>query len=351
MKRLLSVLVIAIVALSGVYAEWAFSGNFDVGYTFGFDGTKNVTTVSGDNSAPEAGFLYLKGGNDYLSLDVRTDIQAGQTIIRDGGVGMTGTLNMTNLINDAFQTDIPVAVSLYLGNQSPETDADWAYSDPHGIDDEISLGASRAQYPFGVSVGYDDLVTAYAYGALDIDNVTSGNAGALFELRVQPIDGVRANIGYVASALETAQDFQVSALVDISTLLGLDFSLDVSASYLANIDNAADNSHFMAAVTGGFAGLGAYVEYEYYNDLESASVIDNQHNLYIGASYDLDQLVVPLSFGAELVLGDMVEDFTTGASVSVDAALMDVHFYGELGVEDFGDGDTGYVTIGTYMYF
>ena len=47
----------------------------------------------------------------------------------------------------------------------------------------------------------------------------------------------------------------------------------------------------------------------------------------------------------------MVEDFTTGASVSVDAALMDVHFYGELGVEDFGDGDTGYVTIGTYMYF
>ena len=264
---------------------------------------------------------------------------------------MTGTLNMTNLINDAFQTEIPVAVSFYLGNQSPETDADWAYADPHGIDDEISLGASRAQYPFGVSIGYGDMVTAYAYGALDIDNVESGNAGALFELRVQPIEGVRANIGYVASALETAQDFQVSALVDIATLLGLDFSLDVSASYVANIDNAADNSHFMAAVTGGFAGLGAYVEYEYYNDLESASVVDNLHNLYIGASYDLDRIAVPLSFGAELVLGDMVEDFTTGGSVSVDAALMDVHFYGELGVEDFGDGDTGYVTIGTYMYF
>ena len=35
----------------------------------------------------------------------------------------------------------------------------------------------------------------------------------------------------------------------------------------------------------------------------------------------------------------------------VSRSLMDVHFYGELGVEDFGDGDTGYVTIGTYMYF
>ena len=124
----------------------------------------------------------------------------------------------------------------------------------------------------------------------------------------------------------------------------------MSASYVANIDNAADNSHFMADLTGGYGPVGAYVEYEYYNDTENAAAT-NEHNLYIGASYDLADIVVPLSFGAEVALTNMAEDFTTGASVSVDAALLDLHFYAELGFDDFTDAESGYVTVGTYYYF
>ena len=131
----------------------------------------------------------------------------------------------------------------------------------------------------------------------------------------------------------------------------------MSASYVANIDNAADNSHFMADLTGGYGPVGAYVEYEYYNDVENTDeetglfIADNQHNLYIGASYDLADIVVPLSFGAEVALTNMAEDFTTGASVSVDAALLDLHLYAKLGFDDFTDAESGYVTVGTYYYF
>ena len=264
---------------------------------------------------------------------------------------MTATLNATNLLNLAFGLELPVDVNFYLGNQSPETDADYAYADPSGIDDEISLGASRNMYPAGVSVGYGSLITGYAYAALDILD-TTGNAGGLFEIRTNPIAGVRANIGYVASAAETAQDFQVSALVDFGELFDLGFGLDVSASYVANIDHAEDNSHFMAAVTGSYAGFGAYAEYEYYNDTESASTHDKESNVYFGVSYDL-ATAVPVSLGADLSLKDVQDEdaFKVGGDVSVGLAILDLNLYAELGVEDFSDGDTGYVTVGTYIYF
>lgn len=357
MKRILSVLLIALLATTAVFADWAFSGNFDIGYTFGFDGDTTLTTIDGDNSAPEAGFLYLKGGNEYISFDVRGELEVVNTgdnagsLVRGGGIGMTATLNATNLLNLAFGLEPPVDVNFYLGNQSPETDADYAYADPSGIDDEISLGAERNMYPAGVSVGYGSLITGYAYAALDILN-TTGNAGGLFEIRTNPIAGVRANIGYVASAAETAQDFQVSALVDFGELFGLGFGLDVSASYVANIDHAEDNSHFMAAVTGSYAGFGAYAEYEYYNDTESASTHDKESNVYLGVSYDL-ATAVPVSLGADLTLNNVQDEdaFSVGGDVSVGLAILDLNLYAELGVEDFSDGDTGYVTVGTYIYF
>lgn len=346
-KRILSVLLIALLTAGVAFADFTFSGNFDVGYTFGFDGTTELTAVDGDNSAPYAGFFYLKGGNEYISLDVRSEADvAGGSIVRGSGIAMTGTINLSNILNTMFTMEMPVAIELYAGNQTFSSDADYAYGDSHGIDDEIDLGATRNQYPFGAKFAYGDLVQVFAYGALPVN----GSGAGLLELRTQPVEGVRANIAYGISVGEKAQDFQVSAIAEFGTLFDLDFDLAVSASYVANIDNAADNSHFMADLTGGYGPVGAYVEYEYYNDTENAAAT-NEHNLYIGASYDLADIVVPLSFGAEVALTNMAEDFTTGASVSVDAALLDLHFYAELGFDDFTDAESGYVTVGTYYYF
>lgn len=354
-KRILSVLLIALLTAGVAFADFTFSGNFDVGYTFGFDGTTELTAVDGDNSAPYAGFFYLKGGNEYISLDVRSEADvAGGSIVRGSGIAMTGTINLSNILNTMFTMEMPVAIELYAGNQSFSSDADYAYGDSHGIDDEIDLGAARNQYPFGAKFAYGDLVQVFAYGALP---VSGGSGAGLLELRTQPVEGVRANIAYGISVGEKAQDFQVSAIAEFGTLFDLDFDLAVSASYVANIDNAADNSHFMADLTGGYGPVGAYVEYEYYNDVENTDeeaglfIADNQHNLYIGASYDLADIVVPLSFGAEVALNNMAEDFTTGASVSVDAALLDLHLYAKLGFDDFTDAESGYVTVGTYYYF
>lgn len=354
-KRILSVLLIALLTAGVAFADFTFSGNFDVGYTFGFDGTTELTAVDGDNSAPRAGFFYLKGGNEYISLDVRseTDVDKG-SIVRGSGIGMTATIGLSSILNTMFTMEMPVAIELYAGNQTFSSDADYAYGDSHGIDDEIDLGAARNQYPFGAKFAYGDLVQVFAYGALPVNG---GSGAGLLELRTQPVEGVRANIAYGISVGEKAQDFQVSAIAEFGTLFDLDFDLAVSASYVANIDNAADNSHFMADLTGGYGPVGAYVEYEYYNDVENTDeeaglfIADNQHNLYIGASYDLADIVVPLSFGAEVALTNMAEDFTTGASVSVDAALLDLHLYAKLGFDDFTDAESGYVTVGTYYYF
>ena len=354
-KRILSVLLIALLTAGVAFADFTFSGNFDVGYTFGFDGTTELTAVDGDNSAPHAGFFYLKGGNEYISLDVRSEADVAEgSIVRGSGIAMTGTINLSNILNTMFTMEMPVAIELYAGNQSFSSDADYAYGDSHGIDDEIDLGAARNQYPFGAKFAYGDLVQVFAYGALPVNG---GSGAGLLELRTQPVEGVRANIAYGISVGEKAQDFQVSAIAEFGTLFDLDFDLAVSASYVANIDNAADNSHFMADLTGGYGPVGAYVEYEYYNDVENTDeetglfIADNQHNLYIGASYDLADIVVPLSFGAEVALNNMAEDFTTGASVSVDAALLDLHLYAKLGFDDFTDAESGYVTVGTYYYF
>ena len=354
-KRILSVLLIALLTAGVAFADFTFSGNFDVGYTFGFDGTTELTAVDGDNSAPYAGFFYLKGGNEYISLDVRseTDVDKG-SIVRGSGIGMTATIGLSSILNTMFTMEMPVAIELYAGNQTFSSDADYAYGDSHGIDDEIDLGAARTQYPFGAKFAYGDLVQVFAYGALPVNG---GSGAGLLELRTQPVEGVRANVAYGISVGEKAQDFQVSAIAEFGTLFDLDFDLAVSASYVANIDNAADNSHFMADLTGGYGPVGAYVEYEYYNDVENTDeetglfIADNQHNLYIGASYDLADIVVPLSFGAEVALNNMAEDFTTGASVSVDAALLDLHLYAKLGFDDFTDAESGYVTVGTYYYF
>ena len=354
-KRILSVLLIALLTAGVAFADFTFSGNFDVGYTFGFDGTTELTAVDGDNSAPYAGFFYLKGGNEYISLDVRSEADvAGGSIVRGSGIAMTGTINLSSILNTMFSMEMPVAIVLYAGNQSFSSDADYAYGDSHGIDDEIDLGAARTQYPFGAKFAYGDLVQVFAYGALPVNG---GSGAGLLELRTQPVEGVRANIAYGISVGEKAQDFQVSAIAEFGTLFDLAFDLAVSASYVANIDNAADNSHFMADLTGGYGPVGAYVEYEYYNDVENTDeetglfIADNQHNLYIGASYDLADIVVPLSFGAEVALTNMAEDFNTGASVSVDAALLDLHLYAKLGFDDFTDAESGYVTVGTYFYF
>ena len=354
-KRILSVLLIALLTAGVAFADFTFSGNFDVGYTFGFDGTTELTAVDGDNSAPYAGFFYLKGGNEYISLDVRSEADvAGGSIVRGSGIAMTGTINLSSILNTMFSMEMPVAIELYAGNQSFSSDADYAYGDSHGIDDEIDLGAARTQYPFGAKFAYGDLVQVFAYGALPVNG---GSGAGLLELRTQPVEGVRANIAYGISVGEKAQDFQVSAIAEFGTLFDLAFDLAVSASYVANIDNAADNSHFMADLTGGYGPVGAYVEYEYYNDVENTDeetglfIADNQHNLYIGASYDLADIVVPLSFGAEVALTNMAEDFNTGASVSVDAALLDLHLYAKLGFDDFTDAESGYVTVGTYFYF
>lgn len=348
-KRILSVLLIVLLTAGVAFADFTFSGNFDVGYTFGFDGTTTLTAVDGDNSAPYAGFFYLKGGNEYISLDVRSEADVtGGSIVRGSGIAMTGTINLSSILNTMFSMEMPVAIELYAGNQSFSSDADYAYGDSHGIDDEIDLGAARNQYPFGAKFAYGDLVQVFAYGALPVNG---GSGAGLLELRTQPVEGVRANIAYGISVGEKAQDFQVSAIAEFGTLFDLDFDLAVSASYVANIDHAADNSHFMADLTGGYGPVGAYVEYEYYNDAESAAAPINEHNLYIGASYDLADIVVPLSFAAEVALNNMVEDFTTGASVSVDAALLDLHLYAELGFDDFTDAESGYVTVGTYYYF
>ena len=132
-KRILSVLLIALLTAGVAFADFTFSGNFDVGYTFGFDGTTELTAVDGDNSAPRAGFFYLKGGNEYISLDVRSEADVdGGSIVRGSGIAMTGTINLSNILNTMFTMEMPVAIELYAGNQTFSSDADYAYGDSHG---------------------------------------------------------------------------------------------------------------------------------------------------------------------------------------------------------------------------
>lgn len=325
MKKLLTILVVALIATATVFADVSFSGSATVGYKFNFDGY--ATVYGNDNDTAD---LSLAVTTDYFKVALRDILGTNE-----GGGGLNSldvkaqiTLYLDKALADAG-LELPVALTGYAGNAS--VSGFYAYSDPTGtIDDNFDGFSSkynnRNHYPVGLDVGYQNYVTVRG-----IYDFYQGTDGYMFSAKSTPVEGVDVALSFTNYPAEICHDavvadygLNISAKADIAKLAGLDFNLDASAMAFIGMGDGYDsaNNLYFAAVTGGYQDIGAYVEYVY-NDYENGVAL--AHGINIGGSYNG---IENLSLGAGIALRDL-------SDVSVDT---------------FGYNISAAYTLGTVTY-
>lgn len=376
MKRILSILLVALTACGAVFAEFSFSGEFETGYQLNFDGSFEANNwINGDSDAPWATFITLNGSSDWASIAIRGEVDttgisytldksdseedddptAGITdnFIR-GNLAAQGTLHVTQMLNTVFGVESPVSVDLLVGNWKFSADDGYGYYDPTGAFNEISVG-NRRTLNAGAQIKYQDIVD-FVIAADFIENPIDeeldsyfGNGidkAVLLDLKVAPVDGVKAEVAYAISK-ESGDDFQLSAVADIGALMDADFSAGVSAAMSARLDDTySDNADYYATVFGGAAGVTGYVEYAYEDKISDVN---------FGAQYDITDVKLPTSIGLDMTVGDLTKekgDIYFGAELWGTTQILDTTVALWLGADNFSElQDTGYVGLGCFLTF
>ncbi|MFA6688960.1 MAG: hypothetical protein WCS18_05735 [Sphaerochaetaceae bacterium] len=326
-KRLVAILAVGLVAVS-LFAAVSFGGTATVGYKFTFDGSEKGIY---DENGTDAGYYpvnaSLSATTDYAKISFRAVETDGEDIpqmsLNDFDVQAQLTVYLSKALADAG-VELPVALTAYAGNA--QVSGFYAYADPSStVDDNYdgfrSANHSRNDYPLALDIGYQSIVTVRAQ--YDFFNSTDG---VLLSAKSTPMEGVDVALSFANNPTELNHDavsadygLNASAKVDISSIADLDFDLAASVFGLIGIgeDYDAANNLYLAAITGGYEDIGAYVEYAY-NDYDNC--VEYKHSLGFGASYSgFDQLGLSAGFTFK-DLSD-VESSTLGYYLRADYTL------------------------------
>ena len=362
MKKILTILTVALLACSTVFAAVNFSGELVTGYNLNFDKDGNFS-----------GHVFGQDGTDTnttkLNLGIADDngvwsVGIEGILVADGRVSGDVSIDMMKL----FGADSDLSVKLGLAANDEQTVL-RAYANPSGKNqDRIRTGASGVWA--NLSVGYADFVTvnvagspktaAVADGGDLIPSLTlpegtklpegislkptgfKGNGGDVtVSALVTPVDGVKVSAGWVLNGdgqNGTGSEGAVTAAADVNVgaLAGLDFDLGVSAAYIYGI--GAENSVISGAVYGGVDVFDAYVEYSY-NTLET---VDRPNFLAFGANFNVvENMLLDVFVGAN-DLGAFGDTFFVGGDVGY--TVSGVTF--QLGVEYAAGGAFSYDETG-----
>lgn len=340
MKKTISLLLVVLLASACLFADVSLTGELGFGYKVNFNGTvENKDYLNLDSTY--GGRFKIKLASDYVNGELRMD-----KITLDGDASFTtgvrqpinayATVKASKLVEDTLSVSLPVAVELYVGNQSFSTSYNWAYLDPQDNEDNIKLNAERNVMPIGASVSYDKYVTVSAWGSF-----TTGSQLGLVEAKVSPVDGIRAAVAYGINQAEGTNNFQAAALVDVKTLADLDFDLAVSGQIIANVNNFNKGAYY-ATVAGGYKSVSGFAEFIRKSE---------KNNLYAGLSYALPAEKAPTTLSAGLALANLA-DVTVGASVGATTQLANITLNVKLGVDNFKDfKNSGYVRFASYITF
>ena len=340
MKKTISLLLVVLLASACLFADVSLTGELGFGYKVNFNG--NVENKDYLNlGSTYGGRFKIKLASDYVNGELRMD-----KITLDGDASFTtgvtqpinayATVKASKLVEDTLSVSLPVAVELYVGNQSFSTSYNWAYLDPQDNEDNIKLNAPRSVMPIGASVSYDKYVTVSAWGSF-----TTGSQLGLVEAKVSPVDGIRASVAYGINQAAGTNNFQAAALVDVKTLADLDFDLAVSGQIIANVNNFAKGAYY-ATVAGGYKSVSGFAEFIRKSE---------KNNLYAGLSYALPAEKAPTTLSAGLALANLA-DVTVGASVGATTQLANITLNVKLGVDNFKDfKNSGYVRFASYITF
>lgn len=350
MKKTISLLLVVLLASACLFADVSLTGELGFGYKVNFNG--NVENKDYLNlGSTYGGRFKIKLASDYVNGELRMDAISVDPAVKDPAwnqdnltittgvrqpINAYATVKASKLIEDTFSVSLPVAVELYVGNQSFSTSYNWAYLDPQDNKDNIKLNAPRSVMPIGAAVSYDKYVTVSAWGSF-----TTGSQLGLVEAKVSPVDGIRAAVAYGINQAAGTNNFQAAALVDVKTLANLDFDLAVSGQIIANVNNFNKGAYY-ATVAGGYKSVSGFAEFIRKSE---------KNNLYAGLSYALPAEKAPTTLSAGLALVNLA-DVTVGASVGATTQLANITLNVKLGVDNFKDfKNSGYVRFASYITF
>lgn len=312
MKKVLTVLLVVLLATTTVFAAMNVSGRFRTGYKFSFN----------DGFSAEG---WKKDTEAKFSLKVSDDAGIWTVSLKDWGEGALDSddkikanlsLNFTNLLaaNGVDLGDFDISAS--IGANGAMT-ALSAYNDVTG--DEIYKVKNNGTYSSELAVGYGDLIKA----KINIDPTHEPTKKMPVALSVMstPVSGVSVSAVYAYNGLiyQVDKDTKVPAdhvlgfavNADFAALFGLDFQLGVAAydnvgfNYSVNTKDpddaeAEDNwvaqdknvNTFAAAVYGGVDLVDAYFELRMNNELvkngTSTFGMKSQVNLNLVENLKLD---------------------------------------------------------------
>ena len=314
MKKILTILAVALLACTTVFAGVNFSGSSTIGYQINYDNDQWKQLFygdDGDDTDPNTLNLSIADDNGIWSIGFRAGFNAtgddgqGVTFGDSGSMGGNVTIDFAKLFGlDGWKVNAGM-----IGNDRYTTLR--AYSNQSGNNyDRIRTNGNS--YVAWVGVGYGDLVEAQLAvdpglnGGND-DNITT-TSDILASVLVTPLDGLKVSADYAWKG--DGADGLVGGAVDvnISDMLGLDFAVGISAADKYNI--GAKTNDFAVTVYGGVDVVDAAVEYGYvYNSDDS----DYDHYLYAKVNLNLiENMLLDVYFGANDVTKFADEVFVGG---------------------------------------
>ena len=354
MKKILTILTVALLACSTVFAAVNFSGELVAGYQFQYENEKwtgHVQGQDGDDTNTTKLNLGIADDNGVWSVGIEG------ILVADGRVSGDLTLDLMKL----FNADSDFSLKLGLLANDEQTGL-RAYSNNSGKNwDRIRTGAAGLWT--SLTLGYTDLVQVQVSGspatvavadggsivpsmsAMDDYKATGFGANTgdiVISALVKPVEGVAVSADWAyngedKSALKTANEGVVGGAADINVaaLAGLDFDLGVAVA--DRYEYESKYNVLAATVYGGIDEVNGYVEYA----LQTEG--DNVNNFLV-AQVNLgfvEGLPIDVYFGANN-LEKFADTFFVGGDVAY--TVSGVTF--KLGVEYSQDSSFNYDNTG-----
>ena len=292
MKKILTILTVALLACTTVFAALNVSGEFEAGYKFSF---KDGKYAAESQDAKEGKFV-LKVTDDanIWTINIKALDKLDSSNKLDGNLALD--LDALLAANGVDMGDVSLALS--IGNNSAMT-ALSAYNDVTG--DAGYKFKNNGNYSTELAVGYGDYIqTKIAFDPVatvkDLDgNVAKeGNGSLVLSAMTAPVDGVKVSLAYSRDAIIYAygsDDNDVKAPnafggavdLNIGALLNSDFALGVSVydNYAWGNTSSKDIEGFVpgkaynalaAAVYGGVDVVDAFVEFRVDSNIDAKAV-------------------------------------------------------------------------------
>ena len=267
MKKILTILTVALLACSTVFAAVNLSGEFEGGYKFLFsDGEYSATTQDGKTE----GKVTLKFTDDAGIWTV--NVKGLATLDSGNALDANLSLNLAALMaaNGVDLGDVSLALSLGANKQMTALSA---YNDVTG--DELFKFKNNGKYSTELAVGYGDLIqTKIAVDPVTTVTTEKGKEAGEFSLvasaLTKPVAGVAVSVAYAHNGYFKLSDgtlitpenaASVAADINVGALAGLDFNLGVTVYDNIGWDKDSSSNAFAAAVYGGVDVVDAFFEF------------------------------------------------------------------------------------------